>query len=237
MFLSLLAQTLANVVTPESLICLHIQLNLVFSSPPPFFFFSSKMLLTRALNAGLQQGLLHMFTTNAASIERGCMCVREHADIMGQLPDPASLGGETQARENAYQLKQFRWKQIVTSPDAPFTQGEERAASTTSRFFSPVMPQGWPSSWGSPGWFQCGRLDFRAGQTGLSLPTLLSTKVLCTRFLPSQDFHPCEQLGGCGASAFSIPEHLCVEAVRFVGATNPEVQHSQKTALPCKRQG
>lgn len=110
------------------------------------------MLLTRALNAGLQQGLLHMFTTNVSSTDRGCMCVREHADIMGQLPDPVSLGGETQALENAYQLKQFRWKQIVTSPEAPFTQGEEEAVSTTSRFFSPVMPEGWPSSWGSPAW-------------------------------------------------------------------------------------
>jgi len=46
-----------------------------------------------------------MLTTNVPSIEGGCMCVREHADLMGQLPDPASLGGETQALENAYQFK------------------------------------------------------------------------------------------------------------------------------------
>lgn len=64
-----------------------------------------------------------MFTTNVSSIDRGCMCVREHADIMGQLPDPVSLGGKTLALENAYQLQQFRWKQIVTSPHAPFSQG------------------------------------------------------------------------------------------------------------------
>lgn len=208
-----------------------------FSSPP--FFFPSKMLLTRALNAGLQQGLLHMLTTNVSSIERGCMCVREHADIMGQLPDPASLGGETQALEKAYQLKQFRWKQIVTSPDAPFTQGEEGAASTTSRFFSPVVPEGWPSSCRSPGKFWRGRLDFKAGQPDLSLSTLLSTQVLCTKHVSYQamTFFPCEQLGGCRAFAFSIPEHLCVEAVRFVAAVSPELQHSQKTALSSKKRG
>lgn len=33
------------------------------------------------------------------------MCVREDADIMGQLSDTVSLGGETQALENAYQFK------------------------------------------------------------------------------------------------------------------------------------
>lgn len=197
------------------------------------------MLLTRALNAGLQQGLLHMLTTNVSSIERGCMCVREHADIMGQLPDPVSLGGETQALEKAYQLKQFRWKQIVTSPDAPFTQGEERAGSTTSRFFSPVMPEGWPSSCGSPGKFWRGRLGFKAGQPDLSLSTLLSTQVLYIKHVSYQamTFFPCEQMGACRASAFSIPEHLCVEAVRFTAAASPELQHSQKTALSSKRRG
>lgn len=75
------------------------------------------------------------------------MCVREHADIMGQFPDPVSLGGKTQALENAYQFKEFKWKQIVTSPDAPFTRGEKRTASTTARFVSFVMREDWPISW------------------------------------------------------------------------------------------
>lgn len=75
------------------------------------------------------------------------MCVREHADIMGQFPDPVSLGGKAQALENAYQFKEFRWKQIVTSPSAPFTRGEKRTASTTARFVSLVMREDWPISW------------------------------------------------------------------------------------------
>lgn len=196
------------------------------------------MLLTRALNAGLQQGLLHMFTTNVSSIDRGCMCVREHADIMGQLPDPVSLGGKTQALENAYQLKQFRWKQIVTSPRAPFTQGEQRAASTTSRFFSPVMPEGWPSSWGSPADFSVAGWTSKPLRLTCPSPLFFQPKFCAQNlFFTIQDFHPCEQLGGCRASALGIPEHLCVEAGSFVGAVSPELLHSQKRALCSERQG
>lgn len=74
------------------------------------------------------------------------VCMWEHADVMGQLLAPVSLGGETQALRNAYQLQEFRWKQIVTSPDAPFTRGER-----STGFFSLAMCEDWPISWGRAG--------------------------------------------------------------------------------------
>lgn len=118
------------------------------------------------------------YVYNKCFLYRGRMyvCVREHADIMGQLPDPASLGGKTQALENAYQFKQFRWKQIVTSPSAPFTRGKERTASMMTRFFFLVMREDWPISWGSADrYLVWQKVLYQAGRTsksvGLSCPS------------------------------------------------------------------
>lgn len=75
-----------------------------------------------------------------------------------------------------------------------------------------------------------GRLDFETSRIDLPLSTLLSVQVLCVKHVSYQATacSPCEQLGGCRASAFSVPEHLSLllagaawRAVRLHGCCQP----------------
>lgn len=115
------------------------------------------------------------------------VCMWEHADVMGQLPAPVSLGGETQALRNAYQLQEFRWKQIVTSPDAPFTRGERSTASTQPDFSPLRCVKIGPSPGGRQGAAACsrkalaGRLAFKASRIVLPLSTHQPVLKLCAQ--------------------------------------------------------
>lgn len=120
------------------------------------------------------------------------MCVRDHADIMGQLPDPVSLGGKTVALENAYQLQQFRWKQIVTSPHAPFSQGWGEGCKHHEQTFLPCDVWRMAQLLGEPWLISAWQVGFQSRSHWLVPPrsSFNPSSVHRTCFLPSKTLIP-----------------------------------------------